>query len=520
MALTPEEQAELDALIAEGAASRSKAENPETPSPMEQHMDEVDPEGAKEQPPRLTQPNSDPENKPGFLQRLKESLGAPKPALSPQAEVARAALPEVPVGAQDRVGFDALTRGWGDKATAAITGTTIEEQRAKTKQAEIEAGDSAGGFRFAGEIAPYFALGAGAGGLLRAMGTGAALSMADRTASTEGHEDRLPDGEELLVSGIFGMGGGAVGNLVGRGASGLWNKLTHGKEALPAYVMRAIEREGKIVDGAGKAIDASGVVVSKGILGKLSKTIEKNVKGITPDGTPKAWQAFQHVKAGLETGEDLTLRQLNELRRSLSEMKGKRFEQKYIRTIGNNMNDAIKNLPGQPGVKGNVQQGVEAWSKMNKHFQDKLKLDTMAEKMALAQARAQTGKVTFDKAMQDEFSKWTTSKAGKREFDNVFTKEEQKVLIPLTRGPASTQTFNRLDRIFAKGYTGNLLRVVRASLAHAPAAQISKEQFGKAFSQMPGGLPMPQVSQIPQRAAASSAIVGGNEQLNTDKDYQ
>lgn len=513
MPLTSEEQAELDALIAEGNANKAKAEDPKTPSPLEQHMDEIDSEGAQDVPRRLEKPLDEPDNKAGFLERLRVSMGGEPKPLSPADQMTKEALPQVPVGSQDRVLVDALTRGWGDKAIAGITGSTVEEQRAKTQAATIEAGDSAGQFKFAGEVAPYFALGAGAGGIIRAGMAGAGLSMADRTASTEGHEDRLPDGEEMLVSGLFGMGGGVVGSLVGRIGSGLWNKVTHGKETLPGYVRRAIEREGKVVDNAGKAMDASGVVVSSAYLKRLSKQIEKDLKDVTPDGTPKAWMALERVRAGLNTGRPLTLRQINELRRGVSEINGKNYEQKYINDIGGAMNRFMEGLPNSPKnvVKGDTAKGVAGWKVMNRHFQDKLKMEKMAQKYALAYAKAQSGKKTFDGALQDEFGKWTQSKAGQREFENIFTKEERKVLMPLTTGSATTQTFNRIDRIFAKGYLGNLLRVLRASLAHAPASQIAKEEFGKAFAQMPGGLPAPAISQIPQRAVGSSAIAGGNE---------
>lgn len=518
MSLTPEEQAELDALIAEGNAAKGKAEDPNTPSPLEQHMDEIDPEGAGEMPMTAEKPASEPDSKPGFLERLKQSMrgGSPAP-LSPEQEAAKAALPQVPVGAQDRVGFDALTRGWGDKGIAALTGSTVEEERAKTQAATMEAGDSAGQFKFAGEIAPYMLLPGGlAGGIIRSAAMGAGLAVGDKVANAEGHEDRLPDGEEMIVSGVFGMGGGALGNVIGKGMNGLWNKATHGREELPAFVRRAVTRQMQRTDDAGKAMDASGVKISKTYLTKLSDRIEKNLlqSGIKPDATPQAWMALQRVKAGLETGQDLTIRQVNELRRGVQEIKAKRYETKYIRDIGKIMNDSMENLPtAAKGVvkTGNVQQGIEGWRVMNTQYQNQLKLDAMAEKLAIASAKAKLGKITFDKAMQDEFSKWATSKGGRKEFENLFTKQEQRLLRPLMQGSMTTQISNRVDRTIAGGMFGPTIRALRAFTSRVPAGHEAGQTFGKAFGKLPGGItPAAPAEMMRQGPTGLAAGVGNN----------
>lgn len=523
--LTPAEQQELDAIMARANTRKAQAENPNTPSPLQEHMDQVDPQGSTDQPQRLEMPRSEPDSKPGFLERLRASMGGAKPALTPEQQAQKAALPQVPVGAQDRVFLDSLSRGFADKATALVSGSTVEEQRAKTEQARIDAGDSAGSFKFAGEIAPYMFMGAGAGGLIGAALKGGAMSLADKTANTLGHEDRLPDSEEMVVSGIFGMGGGALGNIVGKGLNGVWSSATHGKEALPNFARRAIARQAQVIDDAGRAMDNSGVVISQNYLKRLSASIEKDLtkSGVTPDGTPKAWMALQRIKSGLSTGKDLTIRQVNELRRGVSEIKGKSFEQKYINDISGTMNRFMKSLPAadKTVVKaGNAQQGIDAWNRMNKTFQDKLKLDTMAEKLAIASAKAKTGNTPFDKAMQDEFSKWTTTKAGKKQFENVFTKEEQRMLLPLTTGSLSTQTSNRIDRVFGMGMFGPAVRAIRAVTAHAPAGVDTMAGFGQKFGQLPGGITPSNIGGLPGSAVAGSIINTGNDLMKPPQDQQ
>lgn len=522
MPLTDAEQAELNALVAAASSQRAKAEDPKTPAPLEAAMDQMDPGGKLNQPPKVdaksqteipagAPPSDAVPEKPGMMASVVHALGGGQPELTPEQQAQKAALPEVPVGSQDRVMLDALSRGWADHAIAKAKGTTLADERAATEIARLDAGDSASQFDFAGRVAPFFILGGGVGGLIRSAVTGGAMMLGDKVADTTGHEDRLPDSEEAVLSTVFGMGGGAVGSIIGKGLSGLYAKATHGKEVLPGFVRRATDRAAKEVDAAGKAMDASGLTVKSAYLNRLGKTVAKKVAGITPEGTPKAWAAYQRFQSGISRGEDLTIRQVNELRRGISEIKGKSFEQKYINDISGEINRFMTNLPGNPQAiaAGDAMQGIQGWQKMNQHFQDKLKLDKMAEKLALASNRAASGKSTFDKELQAEFGKWTTTKAGIREFENIFTKKEQQALLPLTKGTNTTRAFNQIDRMFAKGWLGTTLRAIRASLAHAPAGMQAKQEFGQAFGALPGGITPPATSAANVAADAARAGILG-----------
>jgi len=528
MPLTDAEQAELNALVAAASSQRAKAEDPKTPAPLESAMDQMDPGGKNNQPPRVDvkpqteipagAPPSDalPE-KPGMMASIVHAMGGPAPELTPEQQAQKAALPEVPVGSQDRVMLDALSRGWADHAIAKVKGTTLDDERAATEIARLDAGDSASQFDFAGKVAPFFILGGPIGGLIRSAATGGAMMLGDKIADTTGHEDRLPDAEEAVVSTVFGMGGGAVGSIIGKGLGGLYAKVTHGKEVLPGYVIRSTQRAAKDIDAAGKAMDASGLTVKTGYLQRLGKAVDKKIQGITPEGTPKAWAAYQRFKSGIDSGKDMTIRQVNELRRGIGEIKGKKYEQNYIDDISGEINRFMTNLPGNPQAiaSGDAMKGIQGWQQMNTHFQNKLKLDKMAEKLALAENRAATGKSTFDKELQSEFAKWTTTKAGIREFENIFTKKEQQALLPLTKGTNTTRAFNQIDRMFAKGWLGTTLRAIRASLAHAPAGAQARAEFGQGFSALPGGMAPPAMT-LPGTAqnVAGSGILAGTAPAN------
>lgn len=490
--------AELEALIAEGRKNLAEAESKKTPSPLELEMTKQAPENAAKTP---SMPIGS-EHKVGDIEQPEQS------AFAKWGDDQMAG---------NRVFASEALRGWPETIAAKIKGTTREDEVAETEIARERLGKTTdAALSFAGQVGPYLA-GGGAGGIIRAAGGSAVTGLTD-LAVKQAAEGEMPDAEEAVLTAVFAAGGGALGNAAGKGMSGLWSKLTAGKEPLPPYVQRSVQRMAKEVDAAGRAMDRSGLMVKGSHLNALSAQIERKLAGkISPEGTPKAWMALNRMKSMFERGEDLSVRSLNNLRRGISEIKGKNYEQDSVNEIGAMMNQFMKNLPNNKNAvaAGDAKAGVEGWREMNKTFQKKLKLDTMAKKMAIAEAKASTGKVTIDRALQDEFSKWTTTERGIKEFANIFTPEEQALLRPLTEGTITTQSLNKLDRTFGGGWLNTAMRVLRSSAAHSAAGPAARAQAGQAFGELPGGIaPNMSVAQAVSRAGQATGASQGVENVD------
>lgn len=494
----------LQAIIAAGQKAKTEGERTDTLSPLEQFMDRVDPPA----PPPL-----------GIGDTIKRAWSS-DPAI--QAEDAQRISQEQETnkamgGAAVRVGADALSRGWSENLMARMKGTTRAQEVAETEKSKQMIGSGASAaVGFAGTVAPY---------LLMRMPTtligsgvvGGGAGMIDTTIRRAA-EGKLPDAEELALSAVFGFGGGAIGNILGKTTSGAWNYFTRGKTPMPPHMMKAIEQESKLVDEGGKMIDNSGVVIKGRAMQKLVQIVDRKLEGVvTPEGTPKAWMALHRFKSALGKtnvlGEpkDITLRQFNNIRRGIMEIKGKKYEQNNINEILGTMRHFIDTLPSRKAIiaAGDAKMGVEGWKKMNEHFQNKLKLEAFTEKFAFAAAKAKNKTITLDNALQEEFMKWTTTKAGKKEFHNLFTEAERKALMPLTEGPITTQALNAIDRSVGKNFYGSFIRILRASVAHAPAGEAAQNMVNKAFGQLPGGVvPAIGPSTVKQTAGKIGAATG------------
>lgn len=514
----------LRALIQSGKAKKAEAENPNTPSPQELQLRDADPAAVVEAAPTVT-PTDAKRTGLAMIGRAyvpelhAQDVAEQKETIAPIAQGVRELGTKADAAAS--VFADEATRGWATNARAKVKGVPRNEVAAQVKRAETELGPvGAGTIGFAGAVAPYLLAGslAAPAGLIASAATGAGLGAADVNARSTAETGDWSPAEESILAATFGAGGGVLGNVVGKGMSGLWTRLTAGKGPLPPHMQRSIARESRIIDTAGNAIDDSGVEIKASSLNRLVANIQKQVGTVlTPKGTKKAYGALQRLKSGLtlNPGETLSLRQLNNLRRGIMEINVKPYEQKYINDMVGTLNRYIDALPNAPNAvaRGDVKMGVEGWRTMNRHFQDKLKLDKVAEKLAFAEANAKTGNITIDKAIQDQFVKWTNSKAGKKEFENIFTPEERKLLIPITEGNLGTRQLNAIDRAFAKNWFGQAVRLLRTSVAHVPAGTAARRQVSEAFGKLPGGIAPPPMSRPVNQIPQSTGMVLGVDQV-------
>lgn len=490
-------QAELDELIKSGMSNLAKAGDPNTPSPLQTQMDLENPSGGTNVPP-TTGP-----------------IGSENKAKDIEEESAFAKWGNQQV-AGDRVFASEALRGWPETVAAKIKGTTREQEVADTELARLQVGQTADAtLSFAGQVMPYLLL-PNKGGIINAGVEAGLAGLADTTIKA-GAEERLPAADEAVVSTLMSAGGGVLGNVVGRGIVNQWSKLTNGREALPASVRLSTSRAAKATDAAGKAMDSSGLTIKADYLNALSKQITKNFAEVTPEGTPGAWQALQRARSGLEGGRDLTIRQLDELRKGIYKIKADSFEKKYVRDIYKTLNTFMKELPNRPGAvaSGDVTKGVTGWSEMNKLAQNQLRLDAFAQKMSIAEMKARTGKVPLDRALQDQFSQWTTTKSGIKEFDNLFgrlDKETQDAIKKLGEGSFATKQMNKLDKTFGGGWINTVMRTMRSSLAHSAAGPAAKEAAGQAFGALPGGIaPGNTAAQAVSRAVGAGSIAGAQD---------
>lgn len=487
-------QAEIDEILAEGRANKAKAEDPNTPSPLEIQMQQENPDGGSSAPPPTGPIGS--ENKAGDVEQ--------------QSEFAKWGDKQV---AGDRVLASETFRGWPETIAAKIKGTTREDEVADTEIARQQIGPTADTtLSFMGQVAPYLLL-PNKGGIINAAMEAGAAGAADLTAKKLA-EGKLPDADEAVITGIMSAGGGAFGNIIGRGAAGAWSRFTNGREPLPAHVRLATERAAKASDAAGKAMDSSGLTIKADHLNALSKQIERSFSGITPEGSPGAWQALQRAKAGLEGGKDLTIRQLDDLRKGIYKIKADSYEKKSVRDIYKTINSFMKNLSNKPEAvaSGDVKAGLAGWQEMNKMAQNQLRLDAFASKMGIAEMKARTGKIPLDRAMQDQFSGWFTSKSGIKEFDDLFgtlPKETRDAIRDLAEGSNTTKTMNKLDKTFGGNWVGALMRAARSSVAHSAAGPAAKTAAGEAFGMLPGGIaPQQSAAQAISRVMGAGAIQG------------
>lgn len=518
---------DLKALVEEALQTRKGAENPKTPSPMEDYMSSK---------PSLTEATAQtpPMQPPGEQQQLPlvgppptSGLGALTSSFNPRLRAITRIkqLDQTKKAAQAaddamRVAGSEASLGGVENLEARIEGVSVDESFKRTEEARARLGSASGPIGFAGAVAPYMLMSMPTS-IGKMILTGGGLGAGDAAARKYAKGEDL-DPEEIAISALFGAGSSAIGAYVGRGFSGLIAKFSRNAAGVMPYMTRAVDKQKKIYQRGAKMLDRSGVELTRGGATTLFRKLGADASLITP-ANRRGNNMMRYVKGVrddvVRRGGAMTLREIAELRKGLEEFQLGGAMNEYRNTMVTTIEGFIDNLPRLPGAvaRGDVATGVEGFNTLNRHYQRMRKLDLIASKVAIAESIAATHKSNINNALRDQFSQWITTKTGRAEFKKNFSERERKILLPLAKGDITTRTLTTIDQNWGKGTMRFLSHVL--SKAGAPAAAARQNVRGK-FSEMPSGKKMPYegAGAIAQRVTTGAGIQEGREYIEEKVD--
>lgn len=358
-------------------------------------------------------------------------------------------------------GIDTLTGGPDDSLSDRYKYMRdLQETSMNTNPGSALAGKVAGGLIVGGGLpVPSGALGAGL--------VGGGIGAGD-TLVRHGVDGELPGATELALQTGMGAAGGIVGHYLGKAVEA-W-RSSHGLSNTPLSeaAQKTIKERLALENSAGKAMDDSGVIISKDAVrdfadDTMTKLIQEDQVSRTT--TPDAWKAVRKLQIQAGKDEDISLRAFNNLRRNIRDTPGVEGSDSHIvNKVVKDMNDFIIGLPkGKPGVviSGDAMKGADAWREMNKFTMEQMRSDALAKvfyKAELEASQRGSGK-TLGQALQSGFKNFLTRTGGRAEDElSLFRPHEIKMMEDFVQGNRSVQFDNFLDKHMGTTLTSSLAR--------------------------------------------------------------
>lgn len=311
---------------------------------------------------------------------------------------------------------------------------------------------------------------------MRAMATGAGIGMGAETLGSLEDTGELPTMEEELGAAALGAAGAGVGMILGSGANYLVNKALGKGTTIPKDLLKQIEKSERTVAASQAKLAAANVKIHQDAAARMLNRIEGRLvrEGYSQKATPRTWQAVNSLRSRVAAGGEISLTELNNLRRQIRDFDVKKEPYGGVKTVTDEMNKFINGLAYAKSkntvVSGDAKAGVSAWNAMNRNHIQAEKTNTLIQLTRAAENRAAGQGWEIERALQDEARKMVDDKTGR--YLKAFSPEEKEILQGIAAGSGVGNWLNKLDAKLGHGIvrmTANTMTLPLRSVSNAAA---------------------------------------------------
>lgn len=346
------------------------------------------------------------------------------------------------------------TLGFADKFASAAGGTSLEDERAKTKAARDRAGVAGMVAEAGGSLAPAAPIVRGVGAIAGAIPTvtrglvaaPGAYTRAGAVGATLGAGAALGNDTDIATGAAIGAGAGVVGqgaaNAIMGGvnrAAGIFNR----KPEIPT-----LDSLKAAAQSAYKASDDAGVIVRPDAVNTLRKRVETTLadESWTPEASPQILGFLRGL--GRADGENVTLKGLDKLRSNLQSatIEGGDNTRRIGRLVVGEVDDFLSSVKPNDILTGNPKVGMEALEKARELWTRQAKGNKVAEAFGAADLRAaSTGSGgNLDNATRQNLRRVL-------EKGRNWTPDERQALIDVVRGTPGQNTLRLVGKLSPSG---------------------------------------------------------------------
>lgn len=361
----------------------------------------------------------------------------------------------------------ATTASIMDPVRAAVGTATGEEsfrnnlalERAKTRRAvesieNVSPNAPLGAAKAATNMAAMAAYPPALGGVGSSLATGAALGMGSQTLETYEETGKLPSMMEELGAAAEGAAGAGIGMLVGSGLNYLVTKALGAGKEVPAQLARYLEKQKKVVSLAESKMQKANVQVKASALNRMVSRIDRMLsREYTQSSAPKTREAFAILQDRAAQGGDISLLELNQIRRRIRDFDTGDEAYGGIKTITDQINRSINGLPMSPATvaSGDARLGVSAWNSLNRNHIQAEKANVLVKISRVADQLSRARGWSFSRALQEQTNRFINLHDRNGKALNMFSKDEQELLHNISKGEFFGNSMNAIDNKLGHG---------------------------------------------------------------------
>lgn len=406
--------------------------------------------------------------------RRQEAQGQGSPS-HPAQEQSAPWYQQLGQAAQDvaRLGSNAVTFGFRDKLAPYVTGRSVEEERAMTQEARDRAGSAGLATELmAGAAVPMGAASAGMTAMRAVPSTLQGVKgLAARTGamaaegSVYGAASALGNDQNVLEGMATGALGGAAGNLIGEGVTGVVSRVA-GRGSPAPQTMNA-EQLKEASRAAYSRADQAGVIVKPDGIQRLGKQIQDDLAefGYHPRLQPRVGAVLDELN---RLGEgNVTFKGLDQMRKiaSAAGSSTDASERAIASKIIGRIDDYMGNLSADDVLTGNAQSASEAIREARQLWGRSKKLETanqLLDRAGLNAGSSGSGG-NIENATRQQLKRILTNPKMTR----GFTKDEQEAIRDVVLGTPSQNAVRLLGKLSPQG-NGLMLTMGLGGAAMAP----------------------------------------------------